>query len=90
MFGKAHVCGSSASYPGDISSDDASDEDEDMVSKPVENIEKIRNIGKRKHKGASTGAEEKDEKSPFFHLYKSIQGGLSRWALFHGQNEVIF
>jgi hypothetical protein len=75
MFGKAHVSGSSASCPEDISSDDESDEDEDededMVPKLVENAEKTRNTGKRKWKGASTGAEEKDEKSPFFHLYKS-------------------
>jgi hypothetical protein len=43
VFGKAHVSGSSASCPGNISSDDASDEDEDMVPKPVESVEKIRN-----------------------------------------------
>jgi lipid II:glycine glycyltransferase (peptidoglycan interpeptide bridge formation enzyme) len=71
MFGKAHLSGSSASCPRDISSDDASDEDEDIVPKPVENVEKTRNTKKRKCKGASTGAEEKDEKSPFFRLYKS-------------------
>jgi hypothetical protein len=47
------------------------DEDEDMVPKLVENAEKTRNTGKSKRKGASTGAEEKDEKSPFFRLYKS-------------------
>jgi hypothetical protein len=71
VFGKAHVSGSSTSYSGDISSDDASDEDEDMVPKPVESVEKIRNTEKRKRKGASAGAEEKSEKSPFFRLYKS-------------------
>jgi hypothetical protein len=42
-----------------------------MVPKPVENVEKTRNIEKRKRKGVSTGAEEKDEKSHFFHVYKS-------------------
>jgi hypothetical protein len=73
VFGKAHVSGSSASYPGDISYDDASDEDEDMVPKPVQNVEKTRNTEKRKLKGASTSAEEKDEKSPFFRLYKSTR-----------------
>jgi hypothetical protein len=71
VFGKAHVSGSSASCPGDISFDDASDEDKDMVPKPIENVEKTRNIEKRKCKGASIGSEEKNEKSPFFRLYKS-------------------
>jgi hypothetical protein len=61
VFGKAHISGSSALCLGDISSDDASDEDEDMVPKPVENVEKIRNTEKRKRKCASTGAEEKGE-----------------------------
>jgi hypothetical protein len=51
MFGKVHVSGSFASCPEDISSDDASDEDEDMVPKPVENVKKIRNTEKRKCKG---------------------------------------
>jgi hypothetical protein len=42
-----------------------------MVPKPIENIMKIRNIEKKKRKRASTSAEEKDEKSPFFSLCKS-------------------
>jgi hypothetical protein len=71
VFGKAYISESSALCPKDISSDDASDKDEDMVLKLVENVEKIRNTEKRKYKGASTGAEEKDEKSPFFRSYKS-------------------
>ncbi|RLM91977.1 hypothetical protein C2845_PM08G13510 [Panicum miliaceum] len=71
VFDKAHVSGSSASCPGDISFDDVSGEDDDMVPKPVENVNKTRNTGKRKRKGASTGAEEKDEKSSFFRLYKN-------------------
>jgi hypothetical protein len=70
-FGKAHVSGSSASCSGDISSDDASDEDEDMVPKSIENVEKTSNTEKTKRKGVSTDAEEKDEKSSFFRLYKS-------------------
>jgi hypothetical protein len=70
VFGKAHVSGSSASYPEDILSDNASDEDE-IEKIQIENVEKTRNTGKRKRKGASTGAEEKDEKSPFFRLHKS-------------------
>jgi hypothetical protein len=71
VFAKSHVSGSSALFSGNVSSDDASDEDENIGPKPVENVEKTRNTGKRKCKGASTGAEEKDEKSPLFHLYKS-------------------
>jgi hypothetical protein len=35
-------------HTGDISSNDGSDEDEDMVPKPVENVENTRNTGKRK------------------------------------------
>jgi hypothetical protein len=58
VFGKAHVSGSSTSCPRDISSDDASDEDEDMVPKLVESGEKIRNTEKRKCKGASCDAPE--------------------------------
>jgi hypothetical protein len=35
IFGKTHVSGSSASCPGDISSDEASDEDVEEVPKPA-------------------------------------------------------
>nr|XP_034604280.1 uncharacterized protein LOC117864330 [Setaria viridis]TKW03639.1 hypothetical protein SEVIR_7G053600v2 [Setaria viridis] len=70
LFGKAHVSASSASYPGDISSNEASDEDVDEIPQPTQK-DKIVNLGKRKRKGTSIGVEEKDEKSPFFHLYKN-------------------
>jgi hypothetical protein len=51
VFGKLHVSGSSASCSGDISSDDASDEDEDMVLKYVQNVKKIRNTEKENARG---------------------------------------
>jgi hypothetical protein len=51
VFGKAHVSGSFASCPADTSFDNASDEDEDMVPKPVENVEKTRNTKKGNAKG---------------------------------------
>ncbi|XP_034574120.1 uncharacterized protein [Setaria viridis] len=70
LFGKAHVTGSSASCPGDISSDEASDDNVDEVVKPTQKDMTV-NLGKRKRKGTSIGVEEKDEKSPFFRLYKS-------------------
>ena len=71
IFGKAHVSGSSATCPGDISSDEASDEDVEEVPKRAENTGKTGNQGKKKHKGASTAVEDKDEKSPFFRMYKN-------------------
>ena len=71
IFGKTHVSGSSASCLGDISSNEASDEDVEEVPKPAEKTEKTVNPGKRKHKESSTGVEEKYKKSPFFHLYKN-------------------
>lgn len=66
LFGKAHVSGSFASCPGDISSDEASHEDVDEVPKPTQKDMTV-NLGKR----TSSGVEEKDEKSPFFRLYKN-------------------
>lgn len=71
VFGKAHVSGSSASCPGDISSDEASDEDVAEVPKPTEEKEKTVNPGKRKRKGTSSAVEQKEEKSPFFRMYKN-------------------
>ena len=71
IFGKAHVSGSSATCPGDISSDEASDEDVEEVPKRAENAGKTGNQGKKKRKGASTAVEDKDEKSPFFCMYKN-------------------
>ena len=78
IFDKAHVSGSSATCPGDISSDEASDEDVEEVPKRAEaapkrtkNAGKTGNQGKKKRKGASTAIEDKDEKSPFFRMYKN-------------------
>jgi hypothetical protein len=65
IFGKTHVDGSTAACPGDISSNDTSDEDVAEVPKPTKEKEKTVNQGKRKHKDV----EEKEEKSPFFRIY---------------------
>jgi hypothetical protein len=66
LFEKVHVTGASASCPGDISSSDSSDEE------PVEitPIEKPKPAGK-KRKQLSSPTEEKEEKSPFFRMYKN-------------------
>ncbi|KAK3159697.1 hypothetical protein QOZ80_1BG0049940 [Eleusine coracana subsp. coracana] len=63
----AHVSGSSASCPGDIFSDEASDDDVELVPKPVEKDEDTGNKGKMKRKEK----DDKDEKIPFYRLYKS-------------------
>jgi hypothetical protein len=64
LFDKAHVNGSSASCPGDVSSDESSDEDVVEVGKPDEvKSGKPKTNKKRKEEVAN---EEKDEKSPFF------------------------
>ncbi|KAF0910017.1 hypothetical protein E2562_001259 [Oryza meyeriana var. granulata] len=67
IFGKAHVDGSTAACPGDISSNDTSDEDVAEVAKPTKEKEKAVNQGKRKRKAV----EEKEEKSPFYRMYKN-------------------
>jgi hypothetical protein len=67
IFGKGHVSGASACCPGDVSSDEASGEDVQEVPKPAENAEKSGNQGKKKRKAV----EDKDEKSPFFRMYKN-------------------
>jgi hypothetical protein len=77
LFDKVHVSGASASCPGDISSDESSDEDVAEVQKTPDNDDvylaalKASKPGKRKRKSSSTATEEKDEKSPFFRLYKN-------------------
>jgi predicted dinucleotide-utilizing enzyme len=67
IFGKAHVDGSTTACPRDISSDNTSDEDVAEVPKPTKEKKKIMNQGKRKRKAI----EEKEEKSPFFRMYKN-------------------
>ncbi|EEC68453.1 hypothetical protein OsI_36674 [Oryza sativa Indica Group] len=67
IFGKSHVSGASASCPGDVSSDEASDDDVAEVPKPAKTV----NPGKNKRKGSSTIVRDKDEKSPFARMYKN-------------------
>ncbi|KAL6603663.1 hypothetical protein ACP70R_044024 [Stipagrostis hirtigluma subsp. patula] len=77
LFDKVHVTGASASCPGDISSDDSTEEDVSEVQKSRDSDDvklaalKKAKPGKKKRKGSSSAAEEKDEKSPFFRLYKN-------------------
>ena len=77
LFDKVHVSGATTSCPGDISSDESSDEDVAEVQKTPENDDvklatlKRAKAGKKKRKGSSSATEEKDEKSPFFRLYKN-------------------
>jgi hypothetical protein len=77
LFDKVHVSGATASCPGDISSDESSDDDVVEVQKTVDNVDvklaalKKSKLGKRKRKDCSTATEEKDEKSPFFRRYKN-------------------
>ncbi|TVU06715.1 hypothetical protein EJB05_49943, partial [Eragrostis curvula] len=77
LFEKVHVTGASASCPGHISSDESSDDDVAEVQKtPEKNDMKLAELkkakpGKKKRKDNSTATEEKDEKSPFFRLYKN-------------------
>ena len=68
IFGKVHVTRATASCPGDISSDEASDEDVAEVPKPPENddvkLAALKKPGKKKRKRSCTATEAKEEKSP--------------------------
>ena len=72
IFGKVHVTGATSFYPGDISSDEASDEDVAEVPKPPENddvkLAALKKPRKKKRKRSCTATEAKEEKSPFFRM----------------------
>jgi hypothetical protein len=77
LFDKIHVTSASASYPGDVSSDNSSDDDVTKVKK-TQDIDDVKlahlkksKPEKKKRKEQSSSMEEKDEKSPFFRLYKN-------------------
>ncbi|CAN6303590.1 unnamed protein product [Urochloa humidicola] len=73
LFDKFHVSGVNASCPGDMSSDDSSNDDVTEVQKTPDNDLSTLKKGKKaanKRKDYSSGNEEKDQKSPFFRLYK--------------------
>jgi hypothetical protein len=77
LFDKIHVSGTSASCPGDISSDDSSDDVVEIERTPENDevkvaVSKRSKPVKRKRKASCTAVEEKEEKSPFFRLYKNI------------------
>ena len=77
MFEKIHVTGATASCPGDVSSDECSDEDVAVVEKTDDNPKSVKldSLKKpkanKKRKESSNANEGKDEKSPFFRLYKN-------------------
>ena len=77
LFDKIHVSGASASCLGDISSDDSSDEDVGEIQKPPHNddvkLDALKKLKpeKKKRKESSTATDEKDEKRPFFRMYKN-------------------
>jgi hypothetical protein len=66
LFENVHVIGASASCPGDISSNDSSDENT-MEITPNEKP----NPGGKKRKQLSSPTEEKEEKSLFFWMHKN-------------------
>jgi uncharacterized protein YdcH (DUF465 family) len=72
LFELTHVSGATASCPNDISSSDSSDEDVAELPKIDDHVKlaslKKEKLGIKKRKGHF---EEKDEKSPFFRLYKN-------------------
>ncbi|XP_034586696.1 uncharacterized protein [Setaria viridis] len=77
LFDKIHVNGASASCPGDISSDESSDDDVSEIQK-TQDIDDVKlaalkksKPGKKKRKEHSSSIVEKEEKSPFFRLYKN-------------------
>ena len=76
MFEKTHVSGATATCPGDISSDECSDEDVEVVKKtddsPEVKLDYVKKPKENKKRNESSNAnEEKYEKSPFFRLYKN-------------------
>jgi hypothetical protein len=72
LFAMTHVSGATAACPNDISSSDSSEEDVAELQNTDDHVKlaalKKEKLGKKKRKGRS---EEKDEKSPFFRLYKN-------------------
>jgi hypothetical protein len=79
MFGKIHVSGTTAICPGDISSDESSNDDDVTLVPKTSDAEDIKlaafkkaKPGKKKRKYSSSTTEEKDEKkSPFFRLFRN-------------------
>jgi hypothetical protein len=67
LFDKVHVTGVSASCPEDLSCSESSDEG---FTETAAN-EKPKPSAGKKRKQLSTPTEEKEEKSPFFRMYKN-------------------
>ena len=66
LFDKIHVSGASASCPGDISSDDSSDEDVGEIQKPPHNDVKLAALKKLK-------PGKRNERSPLLLLTKRMR-----------------
>ena len=73
LFDKFQVSGATATCPDDVSSDESSDEDVVEVQRSPEDVAALKKskLGKRMCKESSAATEKKDEKSPFFRLYKN-------------------
>jgi len=68
LFDKIHVSGASASCPGDISSDDSSDEDVGEIQKPPDNDDvKLAALKKNQNQ------EKRNERSPLLLLTKRMR-----------------
>jgi hypothetical protein len=80
LFAKVHVTGASASCPGDLSSSASSDEQDIME---ITANDKSKPAGK-KRKQLSCPTEEKEEKSPFFRMYRNtcmrIEGAAEKFG----------
>jgi hypothetical protein len=78
LFDKVHVTGATAFYSGDISSGDSSSDDvlevaqknDDSSAIKLSALKKPKAAGK-KRKQTCGAAEDKEEKSPFFRMYKN-------------------
>lgn len=69
LFDKVHVTGATAMCPGDVSSCDSSSDD---VLEVTEKTDEACNKPKpKKRKQMSGAAQEKEEKSPFYQMYKN-------------------
>ena len=74
IFGKVHVTGATAACPGDISSDESDDCVAEVPKPPPKDDVKLADLkqkGKKKRKSSCTIAESKEEKSPFYRMYKN-------------------
>jgi hypothetical protein len=83
MFGSAHVTGASAAIPGE-SSNSTDDDVHEVEKSPLDaKLSTLLNKKNKKRKAAaSSGMEDKEEKSPFMRMYKQtcskIEEGVNK------------